>query len=149
MVDFAVQKFVETRAYEKVFAVFDRDEHATYNDALKRARQLDGTLRNDDRRPVEFRAIASVPCFELWLLLHFEDVHAFGQRAEMIAKLKKHIPDYEKGATNIYALTEQRIDEAKGRAAQLKGRFTADDGTDPYTDIHDLVDLLRAIRAQP
>jgi len=43
---------------------------------LNLAKSLDGKLRYDSNDCVSFKAIASVPCFELWLLLHFEDVHA-------------------------------------------------------------------------
>jgi hypothetical protein len=64
-------KRVRPRAFEKVFAIFDRDAHQSYFDALKLAGSLDGKLRNDLKQPVEFKAIASVPCFELWLLLHY------------------------------------------------------------------------------
>src|SRR5262245_59023932 len=32
VVDFAEAKFNESKAYEQVYAVFDRDQHATYHD---------------------------------------------------------------------------------------------------------------------
>ena len=67
-------KNIQRRAFEQVCAVFDRDDHASYHDALALAQELNGKLRNDARQPVVFQAIASVPCFELWLLLHYEDV---------------------------------------------------------------------------
>ncbi|MGB5232290.1 MAG: RloB family protein [Desulfoprunum sp.] len=69
-------KQIQPRAFDLLFAVFDRDEHTTFNQALERAKALDGRLKNDLGEPVSFRAIASVPCFELWLLLHFDDVYA-------------------------------------------------------------------------
>jgi len=52
---------VQPRAFEQVYAVFDRDDHHTYFDALKLAESLDGTLRNDNKQPVQVKAIASVP----------------------------------------------------------------------------------------
>lgn len=58
-------KHISPRAFDQVFAVFDRDSHASYHDALTRAEQLGGTLRNDNRQKVPFRAVASVPNFEL------------------------------------------------------------------------------------
>ena len=61
---------VQPLAFEQIYAVFDRDDHATYHNALTQAAALDGKLRNDLKQPVRFEAIASVPCFELWLLLH-------------------------------------------------------------------------------
>ena len=65
-------KQIQPRAFEQVYAVFDRDDHRTYFDALQLAESLDGKLRNDNKQPVSLKAIASVPCFELWLLLHYE-----------------------------------------------------------------------------
>jgi hypothetical protein len=146
VVESAEAKFKETKAFEHVYAVFDRDDHPTYADALARARQLDNMLKNDERKAVRFYAVPSVPCFELWLLLHFQDVHAFNHRTEVMAKLAQRIAGYTKGKTGIYALTEPQVDAAAARAVQLRGRFQPDGGVDPYTDVDGLVATLRGIR---
>ncbi|MFE8034039.1 RloB family protein [Thiohalocapsa marina] len=65
---------IQRRAFEQIYAVFDRDGHGSYFDALNEAASLDGKLRNDNKQTVIFRAIASIPNFELWLLLHYEDI---------------------------------------------------------------------------
>ena len=62
--------------------------------------------------------------------------------------LKRHIPGYAKGARGIYELTEPKLAEAMTRAAGLKQRFTAVAGTDPFTDIHELVERLRSVRGR-
>lgn len=77
---------VQPRALEQVYAVFDRDDHASYFDALDLAASLDGKLRNDNKQPVIFKAIASVPSFELWLLLHYEGIQAPLHRDEVIQR---------------------------------------------------------------
>jgi hypothetical protein len=146
VVDSAEAKFKETKAFERVYAVFDRDDHPTYADALARARQLDNMLKNDERKAVRFYAVPSVPCFELWLLLHFQPVHAFNHRTEVMAKLGQRIAGYTKGRTGIYALTEPLIDAAAARAVHLRGQFQPDGGVDPYTDVDGLVATLRGIR---
>lgn len=146
VVDYAHQRFLETKEFECVFAVFDRDDHRTYADALSRARALDNTLRNDGKQLVRFFAVPTVPCFELWLLLHYQNQLAPLHRSEALDRLKTHIPGYAKGATGIYALTEPKIVDANGRAAHLRSQYTPDNGTDPYTDVDTLVERLRAIR---
>ena len=146
VVDFAEEIFRETKEYDWVFAVFDRDDHLTYHDALTRAQALDMTLRNDERKSVHFVAVPSVPCFEFWLLLHFADIQAFFQRTEIVRRLKNHMPDYEKGATGVYAKTEPRLPEATDRAMRLRERFNPFSGTDPYTNVDELVTKLRSIR---
>lgn len=146
VVDSAHQRFLETKEFECVFAVFDRDDHTTYADALARARALDNTLRNDLRKPVRFFAVPTVPCFELWLLLHYQDQRAPLHRSDALSRLKGHIPGYAKGASGIYALTEANIADATRRAAHLRTQHTPDNGTDPHTDVDTLVERLRAIR---
>jgi hypothetical protein len=148
VVDFAEATFQETKAYERVYAVFDRDDHSTYRDALVRAGALDGKLRNDERRSVVFHAVPSVPCFELWLLLHYQDVHAFRHRTDTIDHLKRHIADYEKGAKGIYEITKPRLEIAVQRARHLRTRFQADTGADPFTRVDELVELLRFMRRE-
>lgn len=44
-------KHISRRAFEQVYAVFDRDDHASYFDALNLAAALDGRLRNDAKQP--------------------------------------------------------------------------------------------------
>ena len=40
-------KNIQQRAFEKIYALFDRDDHDSYFDALRLAESLDGRLRND------------------------------------------------------------------------------------------------------
>ncbi len=139
-------KSIQPRAYEQVYAVFDRDDHDSYFNALRLAESLDGKLKNDAKQIVRFRAIASVPSFELWLLLHYEDVQAPCHRDEVIRRLKQHIQGYEKGTGRAYAGTRERLDTATKRAEALAARFTADTAPEPYTAIFELVKLLTTLR---
>lgn len=148
IVEFAEEEFKKTKAYEWVFAVFDRDDHLTYNNALSKAAALDKKLRNDERQPVRFFAVPTVPCFELWLLIHFVAVTAFFHRDEIINRLGGHIPGYEKATENIYSTTEPLLPDAMLRASQLRERFNSFTGTDPYTDLDFLVEKLRSIRSK-
>jgi len=82
--------------FDKVFCVFDKDMHSTYNSAL---------IKIDKIIPKNvFSAANSVPCFEYWLLLHFEFTTkpfvangAKSSCAKVIDNLKKHLPAYAKG----------------------------------------------------
>jgi hypothetical protein len=136
------RKRVRPKAFEKVFAIFDRDDHRSYFDALTLAGALDGKLRNDAKQPVAFKAIASIPCFELWLLLHYEDVQHLIHRNAVLSRLKLHIPGYDKGIGGSFTATKGKLDIASQRARQLAARSTAYDDAEPSTDIVDLVTLL-------
>ena len=119
----------------------------TAHNALRLAESLNGRLRNDAKQPITFQAIASVPSFELWLLLHYEDIQAPLHRDEVIQRLKQHIPDYEKGASKAFATTNQHLTIAIQRAERLAARFTADTDPEPFTAIVELVMLLTTLRS--
>lgn len=137
---------IQARAFEQVFAVFDRDDHDSYFDALRLAESLDGKLRNDARQPVHFRAIASVPSFELWLLLHYEDIRAPLHRDEVMCRLGQHFPGYIKGAGSAFATTRGQLEVATQRAEALATRFTAYSAPEPFTAVVELVKLLTTLR---
>ncbi len=80
-----MRKGIRPKSFDQVYAVFDRDDHDSYFSALNLAKALDGKLRNDEKQPITFKAIASIPSFELWLLLHYESVQAPIQRDEVMA----------------------------------------------------------------
>lgn len=133
---------IPARAFEQVFAVFDRDDHDSYFDALRLAESLDGKLKNDAKQAIRFRAIASVPSFELWLLLHYEDIRAPLRRDDVMRRLEQYIPGYHKGATHAFAATRDQLNVATQRAEALAARFTAHSAPEPFTAIVDLVKLL-------
>jgi hypothetical protein len=148
LVNFAKAEFEKSRAYDRIYAVFDRDEHLNYANGLARARALNNKLKNDERKSVPFIPIPSVPCFELWLLLHYRDVDAFFHRDDLIREVKRRIPGYQKGMEGVYEITSPNIGDANGRAARLRQRFGPDAGTDPYTDVDVLIAYLLTL-AQP
>jgi hypothetical protein len=141
-----IKQNIQPRAFECVFAVFDRDDHRTYFDALTRAEELNGKLRNDNKKPVKFQAIASVPNFEFWLLIHYEDIQASIHRYEVMRRLKQYIPGYEKGAGGAFAITNPRLNIARERAIKLANKFCAYQAPEPYTSIHELVELMTLLR---
>ncbi len=137
-------KKIQSRAFEQVYAVFDRDDHKSYFDALRLAESLNHKLENDTKQRITFKAIASIPNFELWLLLHYEDVQAPLSRHEVSRRLKQkqRIPNYEKGTTGVFMHTRKHLAVAIGRAKALSTKFTAYTEPEPYTGIVDLVTLL-------
>ncbi len=127
--------------------MFDRDDHETYYNALAKVTALNGNLRSDLKQAVKFEAIAPVPCFELWLSLHFEDVQAPLHRTEVYQRLRQYLPNYDKGQEGHYAQTSQNLADASQRAEHLAQLTTARDGTEPYTDMHRLVHLLTTLKS--
>jgi hypothetical protein len=135
-------KGIQKRAFEQVYAIFDRDDHKEYFNARDKAAALNGKLKNDLRKKVKFKAISSVPCFELWLLLHFEDAQAPMHRNDALKRLQNHLPNYAKGKTGVYAATKEQSLLAAARAKKLPEH----DGIECFTDITELVTLLTTLR---
>ncbi len=70
-------------ANDEVWAVFDRDIHPNYNQAVSMcAAHGVGVARTD-------------PCFELWLILHFRDFDAPIDRHAIQTELAKICPEYD------------------------------------------------------
>src|ERR1700733_13496047 len=74
----------ENERYDEVWCVFDIDDHPKIDDAKLQAR-YNG-----------IRLAISNPCFELWVLLHFQDQRAHISRTQLRAACRKHLPGYEK-----------------------------------------------------
>jgi RloB-like protein len=146
VVESAIEEFSKTKAYDRVYAVFDRDDHETYANAIHKAEAKKDKLKNDERRPVLFCAVASVPNFEFWLLLHFEDIREWLRRDEVYERLRRYIPDYRKNAADTYSTTEHLLGVASERAASLRVRFSRLPGKDAYTDVDKLVAFLRSLK---
>lgn len=154
IVDYALQLFlygdatknIKPKAFEKVYAVFDRDDHRTYFDALGKITSLENRYKNDIRQIVTFEPIVSIPSFELWLLLHFEDVQHIMHRDEVLHRVKQHIPGYEKGNSGIHKMLESRFDSATARSTRLVDLNDPHDDTQPYTNVHELAELLKKLK---
>lgn len=134
-------------AYDHVYCVFDKDAHTSYSEALDK-------IANTKPKDV-FHTINSVPCFEYWLLLHFEyttrEFTATGTKSRcdnLIDVLKPHISGYTKGARNIY---QQLSGQTSQAITNSKGALTAarTSGTDnPTTLMHELVEYLQNLKAK-
>jgi hypothetical protein len=148
VVDYALTTYKKEKKYNRVFCVFDKDRHPSYNEALERIR----TARMGKGDTIE--AITSVPCFEVWILLHFGyTTKAFGSTgpsgsicASVIKALKKHISTYDKGTGGLFSSLKERLPGAMIHACQLE-KHTEESGSDnPSTKMHLLVGYLRDLK---
>ena len=140
---------IDKKAFDQVVAVFDRDDHSSYHAALTRAETLNYALSNDVKVKVPFEVCVSVPCFELWLLLHFENVHSPIHRTEVYSRLSGHIPSYKKGSAGIWTNTKSNLSTATQRSRQLTLHTKQSTDVGPYTDMHSLVYKLLNLTSQP
>jgi len=149
VVDFAIETFRQEQEFDRVYCVFDRDRHTTYNTAMDRVR------RTRLGKGSKIFAIASVPCFEFWLLLHFTyttkpfDTPADNSIcAKVIEKLKKYLPAYQKGDQDIFNKIQDKLDNAITNARRIE-QYHQTSGTDnPSTLVHSMVEYLRDLKKE-
>jgi hypothetical protein len=141
-----VNQRIVKKEFDRVIAVFDRDDHQKYFAALDKAVKLDGKLKNNERLSVPFNAIVSVPCFEVWLLLHYENIQAPIHREEVYAKLKTYIKGYDKGQKDLWQITQGLLEVATYHAIKRSEMTTRHNGFEPYTDMHELVARLKSLK---
>lgn len=128
---------IKARAFERVYVVF-KDDHESYSKALARINTLNKKIKNDNGKQILFRAIVSIPNFELWILLHFENIQRPISGDKVLKQLKKHM-DYDKAIPNLFSKTKDKLLTAYERAQALSKKNCALDGSFPYTDIGELV----------
>ncbi len=146
IVNFALKEYRKEKEYDRVYCVFDKDRHTTYDNALDRIR----SVRLGKGHTIV--AITSVPCFEFWLLLHFVyttkqfDTAPGSICANVITDLKSHIPGYAKGDVDIYQVTRDKLDTAINRSKRV-ALHCETGGTDmPSTKLHEIVEYLRDLK---
>jgi hypothetical protein len=136
----------KSAGFDRVYCVFDKDEHSTYSEAIN-------TINTASPKNV-FYAITSVPCFEFWILLHFEQTTKPFVRAgnrspcdNIIHELKAYLPQYGKGDKTIYEQIkgENRPDVAIARAKQVNDNAKASDSDNPSTLVPELIEYLRGL----
>ena len=133
--------------YDRVFCVFDRNGHANYQEAMNliAASQIgrDGKLQE----------ITSVPCFELWVLLHFAFstapfVAAGGRSAcdNVINAVRVHMPEYDKALSDVFERLHPQLDTALSYGERLTKHNRDTDSVNPATRVHELVRYLRELK---
>ena len=127
--------------YDKVYCVFDRDEHPTFDKACDEARASDVKLAR------------SWPCFELWLRLHFgfsrqPYARSGGKSAAQncVDEVSGLLPEYAKAAPGISHKLENRLEQAKVDAARALADAEATGELDPSNEIHELVGCLQLLK---
>ncbi len=93
---------------DEVWAVFDRDEHPDFDEAIKMCAAANvGVARSN-------------PCFEVWLILHFEDYDRPDHRHNTQDHLGKICPTYDRKGSKTTDFTKlvDAIEAAEKRAEQ-------------------------------
>ena len=131
--------------FDNVFCAIDRDTHETFGEALNLIKTY---------KKVEI--IASYPCFEFWLLLHFgynrKPYAAVGKHSAadlLIKDLRTHsgLEKYDKGEDmKIFELLLGNLfAEARRIAPKVLTEAIASEEMNPSTRVHELLDFFEKL----
>ena len=127
--------------YDKVYCVFDRDEHARFQQASLLAQ------RN------KLQLGRSWPCFEFWLLLHYRfsrrpyvRSHGRSPAENCIRDLRQYWPDYEKARNGVFLQLKHTLEDAKEYADRAEVDVAQTGNSNPSTEVHRLVTYLENLK---
>lgn len=127
------------KSYSDVWVVFDRDENSDFDESI--------SLASREGLHVAW----SNECFELWLLLHFQNLESAIGRNDYVSKLTSHFKkhkinngEYEKNIKDIFDITAPFIEIAIKRSNCLLKEYNdrnimSPDKMNPATKVQDLV----------
>ena len=123
-------------ARDSIWAMFDRDVHARFDEAT------------DLARGNRIALAVSNPCFELWGILHYQEQDAPLGRHECQRKLGELCPDYRAGGGKVFddpEAIEQRYSVAVERASVSVERRNEEGapGGNPSTTVYLLTEHIR------
>jgi len=142
--------------YNKVYCVFDRDSHETYEQALEVVNQTNIRLiKAKKSTEVIFTAIRSIPSFEYWLLLHFITTTKPYERTErksagdqVIDDLKRYMPNYKKTKKGIFIKSKEdgTLEYAMAQSKRIFESAERSGNLNPSTNMHELIKYLKELK---
>lgn len=121
--------------YDEIWCVFDKNTHPDFEKAVLKANTHD------------IPTAISNPCFELWLLLHYQDQKGFIASKE-IQKLAEQLPimDGKRIRAGSSSTVINNYDEAKKRAKHLAEQHKQNgkpESSNPSSNVWELVERLK------
>lgn len=133
------------RLFDHVYCAIDRDSHEGFDEALKLAAA----------HAPNITVIASYPCYEFWLLLHFRKTRksytGVGKNSagDLLVKdlcQEEGMHNYDKGASKtLFEDLLVKLPDARLRATQVLSEAIIDGGINPSTRLHDLIELFEQL----
>jgi hypothetical protein len=139
----ARERFQLDPDFDHVYVVCDDD-----GQSFERALELtQPPLKNRDGRRIAIELVRNKPCFEFWLLLHFEyTARPYQDTAGVLADLRRHLTAYDKANAQIFKQVQTGLDRATAHVKRLKRELAASGANAPDSDMDVLVERLLSMR---
>lgn len=134
----------EDSGWDEVYCVLDHDGRDAKIKALEKGLVAIGHKTDS----CDIKMILSSPCFEFWLLLHFEITSrpfAAGLSGagceDVIRRLERHLPGYQKNDARVFERCREHVHTALGNAKRLQKttRLLSGLPATPQTQVETLV----------
>ncbi|MDE0301664.1 MAG: RloB family protein, partial [Gammaproteobacteria bacterium] len=131
---------------DEIYCVLDHDGRDT--EIRKFAAALTAIDKETDSTQIQM--ILSAPCFEFWLLLHFEitdrpfaaGTHGAGCE-DVIRRLERHLPRYKKNDSQVFEKCREHVNTAIGNSKKLKDTgLPSSQNHLPHTNVGHLIERL-------
>jgi len=146
VVDHAIELAKKSPYIDNILCVFDRDNHQSYEKAIDK-------LKNQKSKNTKYQAITSTPCYEIWLLLHFQystrPYYRSGNKSaadNLINDLEKMI-SYKKSDVDWFDNLIAKLDDAMENAKKLEEHNSKTKSNNPSTEIHKLIEHLYHLKS--
>ncbi len=142
--EYVIDKAIELakKPYDAVFCVIDMDKVFADN---KFSEYTLSKKRLSKRKEIKSKIIfiENFPCFELWLILHFEYFSRHSTQCSAVENaLKNYLPNYEKKDAFLKSVYRQVSDKGNfDRAIQNSGKLfqrkeESESSSAPYSEMH-------------
>ena len=141
------RKQLKITSYDAVICVFDKERDAGNHEKFKQANEELERISKHHKKTTIIGA-GSVPCFELWFLLHFDYSDcpfSCCDEVEQALKKKNGFEQYKKSDEDHYQKTRHKIQTAITNATRLYKEAEANNFDRPYTKVHLAVEHLKSL----
>ncbi len=124
-------------ADDRAFCIFDTDTK------MQKEKQIIEAINLASKYNIKI--VTSCPCFEVWLLLHYEYTTGYLDNDSVISKLRKHNDKYEKNY-NIYPEIKTYVNTAIANAKKLekyqleKKKKKNSVEANPHTNVYEIIE---------
>lgn len=131
--------------YKHVWIVFDTDDFPP--DRINKTVEL---CEDNSTESMQFHAVWSNQCIELWYLLHFSFLHSDLHRQEYWPKLTKALSEigagaYQKGRADMYQVLKPYMETGIANARKLNqiNKEKTPVNSKPGTKVYELIEILK------
>ncbi|MCK4730151.1 MAG: RloB domain-containing protein [Candidatus Aenigmarchaeota archaeon] len=139
---------VDSKGFQEgdiIYCVFDRD-----NNSDQKLQQAENFAKTN-----KIKIIFSNPCFEYWILSHFEYYANSCEYPELESKIERHLKPYKKNDSELYSKTKDKLPEAIKNSKRIfkkhkeNGISQISRNSNPSTGVFEIIEKVIEMKENP